>query len=463
MKSNSTLSKLHFHSNKPVAIEKDFRSIVHPSNCTNKGTRSTIVTGCFLAALILSGCRSYKEYYTQERNLYNGTVFLKNGKKGKGRIGFPNAESSTVLFQAARSRRQIKTEDIRRLELYHPSAPDKVRTVQYMPIKYFWSKNKKLWVVREATGKYVSAYIGASGYKINSKGTLLLGSPSQQMINANGIVTTIPPSFPVYMIKKGEEKLSQVGLVEGKIINESGNFRGVVSRYLKDDPQLTEYIRKARWGYEHVEDIVKAYVPNRSPRQKLNLPPIPPLSNKLMTDDFTKDLILYLESAISPGHSSTIAIGIRYSCYRNILLGGSVGYASVKYGFEDMSGYFNGEYQITPDTKYPLMFKRESSATFNFYGGLQLPMDLHSFYLIPSASFNLGAYGGSKYSAFYLGPLIMSDIGFKLAYGSSLLVGLGFGYMSPLVGNATRLEGTFPGYNQYAPFNAMFLRIGYKY
>lgn len=418
-----------------------------------------------LPTFLFNSCSVYKamkEYNTQENNLYEGSVFLSNGEKQTGRVAFPNYESETVLFfDASGTRSEIKREDIEHLVLYNSSAPDIVYSVHFLPIR----KTGKRWVVKTAEGEYLTSYIGAAGYKILSDGTLELGGYRQHISTGNG-TAVVNPSFPVLMQKKGETELTMVGL-KGGVNMESSGLRSGFSRFLKDDPQLTQYIRDAKWGYDNLGEIVEYYIPNRTEDQKLALAELAPVPVKFFTDDLTHEIIVHAETGfpIDKDHGTMFGIGFKFVPYKFFTWDFGVGYTTadvVSYDKRMENHLINGLYTAPV---IPEDYITEKCVNFNIFAGGQLPMDLKKIYLIPSAGVNFGASIFTNNISFnpYYGPTGMLDIGFKFKYGNILLLGCGYRHNIPIASDSKRAENAYPDYDAFKPYGTLIMRLTYKF
>jgi hypothetical protein len=418
-----------------------------------------------LYAALTSSCSTYintlKEYNAQEGNTYPGTVLLKNGVQLAGEVAFPNLLSKTVLFINQKGERSdLQAAEIEKIELHHASAPGKVYSIYYLLMK----KNSNSWVVQMDESKYVTAYICAAGYKIKADGSLELGGYMRSYSTGpNGARAVEQPSFPVYLKKETAAFPKMVG-VKGGAANEGSALRMGVSRYLKDDPQLTEYMRNAKWGVDDIDKIVENYIPNRTEDQPFELATIAPLAPEFISNDFTKETIFYLETAFPQGQKPMFGLGMKYVPIKFIQAGANIGYAPVKYVSSDKR--IENHPFITDENKGPYTdplipedYATANCFNANIFAGLQLPMDLKKLYLIPSASMNIGGLVGSDYYTLYYGPSGMIDIGIKLNYGDVLLIGGGYRYNIPI----KKTEASYPGYDAFIPFGSALVRLTYKF
>ncbi|MDR0541916.1 MAG: hypothetical protein LBH19_06850, partial [Dysgonamonadaceae bacterium] len=386
--------------------------------------KSKIMLLFFMPAVFFSSCNSYlaamKEYNSQESNLYEGTVYLLDGARKTGETALPNYESATVLFFDSKGNKEtIPAEDIEKIELFNSFAPDRIYSAHYLPVKSVSGKNKNRWVVKLSDGKYVQAYIGAAGYKIDKDGSLVLGGYQYRQQGA-----TIQPSFPVYMVRNNESKLTMVGM-KGGVHLEGSAFRSGVSRYLKDDPQLMEYIRNAKWDISNLSEITENYIPNRTENQPLLFAAV---SAPFLTDDLTKEVICYAETIFPEGSAPMYGLGIKVNPHKFITLAGDVNcgqFEFISYDKRIDNHLFNNLYT---DPVIPEDYARGTALNFNVSAGLQLPMRLKNIYLAPSANINFGGLfvpAEAGYENFYYGPGGMLDIGYKLKYGNIIMLGFG--------------------------------------
>lgn len=427
----------------------------------NKNIRTA--TLLILCATLLSSCSAYinslKEYNIQERNTYPGTVFLKSGEQLTGKAAFPNYSSKTVLFINSNGERNtLQTANIERIELYNEATPDKVYSVYYLKLK----RNRTYWVVQMAKGEYVTAYISAIGYKIFEDGSLDLGGYTNTYSVGNGARVVESPSFPIYMKKETAEYPTMIG-VKGGSTNESSALRMGVSRYLKDDPQLTEYVRNAKWGVYDIDKIVENYIPNRSADQPLLLATIAPMPSQVISNDFTKETIFYFETAFLQNQKSMFGIGMKYIPLKYIAAGLNVGYAQIEYVsyLNRLNNHLFNNLHTAP--VIPEDYAKANCFNINLFAGIQIPVNLKKIYLIPSASMNIGGLANPEYGTFYYGPVGMIDAGFKFNNGSAVLIGGGYRHNIPLKSAAKKAEDSYPGYDAFSPFGSFLLRLTYKF
>lgn len=428
-----------------------------------------IICTFITSVVFLNGCSSYlnalKEYNVQEFNTYPGAVYLKNGERRTGMVAAPNVESKSVLYIGGDSvKRAFDAKEIEKIELYNAAFPERMYVFRLMPVKSFSGSSNK-WMVLLVASENLSAYIAAAGYRILSDGSLQLGGYSHSTRGGFSTSTTLP-SFPIYFQKKGDKYPSFVG-VRGGVVNEAPAFRAGVSRFLRDDPQLTEYMRNAKWSIDNVEDIVTAYTPNRSEANKLEFEgvAVEPQAYSLFTNDFTKEVIYYAETAYSLDKSGMqYGLGVRYIPYKFINLGANMGYASVVQVSSDkrlINHLPNNNINTAP--VIPEDYTKGNGAYLDMHVGGQLPFDLKKVYLIPSANMSFGGLESGDYDTWYYGPMGMLDLGFKLNYDSSLLLGVGYRYIIPIKNATEKAEASYPGHDAYQSFGSAFFRLTYKW
>lgn len=422
----------------------------------------TIVVGLFFAS-----CNTSQSLLTkQEYNNYTGTIFLKNGEQKTGRVGMPTPDSKSILFIAGGSvaDEQVATEKIDRIEFLLNNSSNKIYTVRYMPVKGMFNKISHKWLMNIAEGPNASAYIGAASYKINLDGSIGLGG-TRQFVNHGNSSMVVNPSFPIYMKKKGDEVLQQVALTKG-ISFEDSAFRTGISRFLSDDPKLTEHVRNEKWGFDELNIIVQNYIPNRGDAELIiDGVVIEPKERSLFTADLNKELVFAAEVALPSEdiYSVQFGIGIRSTLAKFFTYGADIGYASAKY-VDYMKRLEN--HGINNIDKVPVEdrdFSKQGLFRFNLSAGGQLPFDLNKIYLIPGAHVAFGGMLGSEFSTFYYGPMATFDVGIKLGHGNILLLGAGYRQNIPLKSDEAKEEDSAPGFEAYKSYGNLLFRLGYKF
>lgn len=432
----------------------------------NNSTHFLKCTILLLSIVLLSSCGIGKNFYAdQELNNYPGTIYLSNGESKTGQVGMPSSNSKTVLLKAkGKADESIEAEKVDRIEFTANLTTDKVHIVRYLPVKGMFNKKSNRWVVCFSEGPYTSAYVGAANYKINADGTMSFVGTRQVVNHGNGTMI-VNPSYPVYMMKKGDDALTQVALTKG-ISFEDSAFRSGVSNFLHDDPQLTEYIQDEKWGFDNMNSIVQNYNPNRgNSALVIDGVTIAPRKRSLLTNDFNKEMIWYVESALPSDdkYSAQFGIGIRSTIHKFFTYGVDIGYASAKY-IDQTKRLEN--HSINDIDKVPVEARdlsKQGLFRVNASLGGQLPFRFNKIYLIPGAHLGLGAMLGSEYSTFYYGPMATLDLGFKLKRGNIFLIGGGYRHNIPLKGDEAKAEASGPGFEAYEPYGNILIRAAYKF
>lgn len=305
-----------------------------------------------------------------------------------------------------------------------------------------------MWLVQVAEGPYVSAYIGAEGYRLNADGTVeLVGT--RQVIGTGHGTAIINPSFPVYMLKGGNKASVNVGLKEG-VSFEGSAFRSGVSRYLSDDPTLCEYMRQEKWDFDNIATIMMNYNLHRGNSELvIDGKVIIPKKRSILTNDLDGEMIFALEAALPADnlYGPQFGLGIRSSKYKFFSYGGDLGFASVKY-IDDVK-WIENHPMITGQPETPATdadFSKSTLFRFNAFAGGQLPLRFGNVYLVPAAHFVFGGTLGTEYSTFYYGPMGTLDLGFRLKHGDIFFVGAGYRQNIPLKGEEAKAEASVPGF-----------------
>lgn len=422
-----------------------------------------------VSAIFLSSCSTNKKIALGDRGwTYPGTVYLKNGDQKTGQVNLPSPTDKTIYIgndpNETLSRTFLQGEEIDRIELAHPAAPDKVYTARYMTLKLAFGRKVDRWVICIVEGLHASAYIGAESYGINSDGSLELTGTRQQ-INTGHSIAIIQPSYPIYMMKKGDKGLTFVALTKG-IQFEGSAFRSGVTHFLRDDPKLCEYIRHEKWDFKNINDIITSYNPDRGDEDLvINGITIAPRKKKLLTGDFDKEMIFYVESAIPSdrNYSTQFGLGIRTSAYKFLAYGADLGFASAKYVDEvkRVENHPGGQWTNAPVIDADL--SKQTLFRLNMFAGGQLPLDLKKVYLIPGVHIGFGGMFGTEYSTLYYGPMTTLDLGFKLKGGSILMLGGGYRRNILLKGDEGKSEASASGFEAYKPYGNILIRLSYKF
>lgn len=443
-------------------IQKNKPFLITFSFCVKLSYMALLIIFVF----ILSSCGTSKKTSKQDGR-YPGTIHLTNGKKTSGIIHIPSGSSKTVVIVNKENNKDVhaafNSEETQKIEVYHPNSPDHPSTMQYMPIKDLFNKISYRWLVVISEGPYASAYIGADFYKITPNGEIELGGYRQVIYRPNGSVI-LNPSFPIYLMKKGDRGLTTVSLKEGISFEES-SFRSGVSRFFADDPKLSEYMRHQKWKFDDLNIIIKNYNPNRGNGDlTINGITIAPLKKSLLTRDFDKELFWTLETAIPSDehYGSQYALGIRSTLFRFMSYGVNAGFGSVEY-IDDVKRVENhpGNWIEAPAIESD--FSKQNSFRINTFAGAQLSFDLGKIYLVPAAHISFGGLMGVEYQALNYGPMATLDIGFKLKKGGILLLGGGYNYNIPLKSEEDKETASAPGFKAYEPYSSLLFRISYKH
>ncbi|MCL1937915.1 MAG: hypothetical protein FWF52_05935 [Candidatus Azobacteroides sp.] len=413
------------------------------------------------AILILNSCTASKALMgNQSKNTYSGTVYLKNGEQKTGIVTIPHYTDKQVSFSKEGGEAEmINSEKIDKIVLHN----SETSIFRYMPIRSVFKKISRGWVLNIAEGPYVSAYIGAAFYEIDSDGKVYLVGRSltiNQGVNQAG--ATIPPSYPVYMMKQGDNALVQVAFRKG-INYESSAFRTGVSRYLTDDPALTEYMRQEKWGFDDIGVIIENFNPNRGNKElTINGITVQPKKKRLITDAFDNELIFHVETAwpTDNNYGAQFGIGARSSFKRFFAYGGDLGYASAKY--VDQSKRIDNHIDFRTAPVIEADFSKEGQFRFNTFAGFQLPLDFGKLYLIPSALYSFGATWGLEYGSTLHGPMVLLDFGIKLKQGTLLFIGGGYRRNTPIINKEDKASASYPGFEAYKPYGNLLFRIGCK-
>ena len=422
-----------------------------------------------LLVVVLSSCSTLKYLNEQITESYPATIFFINGEKKSGLVDLPSAAVKLVkLVEHSGEEKQINSEEIKKIE-YHPNEfPGKVYTASYLPFKKrLTGRVVNRWVMQMAKGPYITAYIGAKGYGINSDGSIKLIGERQVIQHNGGNMgnTVINPSFPIFIMKKGEDKLTIIAVKEG-VNFESSSFRSGVSYYLSDDPQLCTYVRQEKLGVNDIDLIVENYKPNRGNEELTIGGVIIPLRKKrLFTNDLDNELFFSAEAAMHSGnrYGNQYCVGIRSFFNRFYTYGGNVGYASAQYVDAvrriDNHGINDAEYARVIDED----IMEENLFRINTYVGAQLPFNFKNIYLIPAANITLGGMFGTEYAAVTCGAMTTLDVGFRMKRGGVVLLGGGYRHNIPLVSEDYKAEASAPGFDAYEPYGSLLFRLSYKF
>lgn len=394
---------------------------------------------------------------------YPGTVYLFNGLSETGYVQTIHYNSKNVKIynenEGKDLRKTIPADSIKSVEIYNEKSPEKIHRFEYLKIK----KNKRNWLGEIAKGTNVRTFIMAQGYEISTYGYLVITGTSTTYYTNNIQTMKIQPSYPVYMIKNGEEVATIISL-HGGIKFEDSAFRGGVSKYLSDDSEICKLIRNNKLGFDDLDMINKLYNPNRAnmpliyKNEVIRIKP-----DQFFTEYFNKELRWKFEFDIplDNQHGVQARFGLQSSFMKFFTYGFDVGYGSATFVEEGLlPPYFNNK----PITEEYLV--NASGIAFNGSLGTHLPMDLKSCYLVPGVSVALGALiCENNESAFnlYYAPTFTLDVGLKLKYGNVVFIGAGLRNHVPIVSQEARDNQTYNGFAYYTNYNSLFLRIGYQF
>lgn len=427
------------------------------------------ICSLLLSTLLTVSCGSSKMAVKQQVNNYSGVIYLKDGSKKVGMVGIPSANSKDIYIEEADVANAtpiyVEGDKIDRIEYTFGTDAQKVYTMRQLPYKDLFSGNALYWVLCISEGPNVSAYIGAANYYIRADGTIALGGTKQVIQHSTGGSAVIQPSFPVYMIKKGEKALSLVTLKDG-IGFEASSFRTGVSRFLADDAKLCEYVRQQKWGFDNIATIVQNYIPNRGQAELTVDGKIVSLQERsLFTEALDEEIIWTVETAFpsNSAYSMQFGIGIRSTLAKFFTYGFDVGYAKAKY--IDSNKRIGNHAPDTWDTAPAIDADFSEQGLFRANGsvGGQLPFDFGKIYLIPGAHLGFGATLATEYNTFYYGPMATLDVAIKLQKGGLLVIG--GGYRRNICGKSSegKEEASVPGFKAYEPYNNLLVRVGYKF
>lgn len=394
-----------------------------------------------------------------------GKVHLYNGLSKTGYVQTINYNSKIINIYSEKSGKNlisaIPSDSIQRIEIYNEKSPEKTHRFEYLKIK----KDKKNWLAEIAEGPNVRTFIMAQGYEIDTDGSLIVLGTSTTYYSNNMPTMNIQPSYPVYMIKKGEEVATIISL-HGGIKFENSAFRGGFSRYLSDDKTICDLIRKNKLGFNDIDMINKLYDPNRGNAALIyNNKEITIEPDHFFTNYFNKELEWKFEfdKPLDNQHGVQARIGLQSSFMKFLTYGFEFGYGSAIFADEALLPPYYKMNNTKITEKYLV---KSHGMLINTFLGTHLPMDLKSFYLIPGFSVALGALiCENNESAFNLhyAPTFTLDVGLKLKYGSVVFIGAGLRNYVPIVSQEARDNQTYNGFSYYNNYNSLFFRIGYQF
>ncbi len=391
---------------------------------------------CFLFVVFVTGSCAVHEPLVPLKSV-DGEVVLKNGNVEKGKVSILKPKEVSVNDKI------ITSSDVKEVQFYNKNIPEIKYVLKYMPI----NKRRKFWIAKMGEGEHLTTYIGAPAYEVNDKGVLIITG----YVVVSGRSAS-PPSFPVFMMKKGAEKMKQVGLHKG-VSKENAFLRAGISRYLRDDPEFCEYIRYKKLGFDDLELITRNYTPNRQGRLTIDGKKVRKIKPPFITYDLDNELIYNFEL----GFPTLKYYGLQYS----------LGFNSFKKRFFSYGFNIRFETFTSPPANDPLYEDFASSFPFFItsagYLGAALPMSIKGkFYIVPGMHVFAGMrFGGGPSLVF--GPMPNVDFGFKLRdVGDILLVGVGYRYNKCTSLFSRRFIDSSSSF-ALEPFGTVFIRLSYKF
>ena len=393
---------------------------------------------------------------------YPGTVFFLNGNKKTANLEIPKAMSEKVHIKTGEGSATISADSIDRIAIQTSAG----NTLEFY---YRHNKRRKVWVYKKCEGANVSAYVGAAAYQINEDGTPhFIGIPLHYFKGKDTI--TIEASFPLYAYRKKDKQLQLVTFI-GKGY-EPAAFRKGISRVLKDDPMLCEYLREQKWDYEDLQNFVENYNPNRKETQlTVNGEVVERKPQRFITDELNKEIIIFLDylhpsNKIFNVYGSELNIGVRSTVARFFTGSAGIGYGKTQYvddkkRSEKYPELWTQEVEVAQDE-----FSETTCFNANVFLGGQTPFRFYRLYLIPAAGWNFGTLWSMDFATEYHGLQLSFDLGYKMKYGSILFAGLSFRQMKPLQKESDDDNWVYhskPRFFKYPDVNAIALRIGYKF
>lgn len=296
-------------------------------------TKNLLPCAVLLGLLILNGCGINKMFTPHKPVYYQGAATLKNGEHKSGFFGMPKSDADEIFLYSQNEGKgtseSIPAENVAVLELHHPASPQNKAVFEYLPIKGLLGKPKNHWLLLLSKSEHLAAYVGAREYNIAPSGEVLLIGTTQTIHHGPSRGTTsIQPSFPVYMTKKNETELANVG-VRGGVSFEGSALRSGITRFLADDPALCDYIRNQKLEYRNIPHIVSLYNPERGNEPLYVEGKEVKIEKKFITNFFDRELIYNLEAGKPSGsrYGGELGLGIRSSIFKFVSYGGDLGIA----------------------------------------------------------------------------------------------------------------------------------------
>lgn len=411
-----------------------------------------LVSFCCLSGLLLA----------KEKITYPCTIFFINGHIKTANMEIPEALKTSLYVQTGDTATTIPADSIDKVA---------IQTTANVTLEFYYRDNgrRKVWVYKKCEGANASAYIGALIYKINEDGTPRFVGVSMHVANRKD-TTTFHSSFPLYIIRKKDKQLQWATFISEQ--PESSAFRKGISRILKDDPMLCEYIHEQKWDYRDIQNIIENYEPNRREIQlSVNGKIAERKPQKLITENLNNKMIFFVDyllpnKEIFDIYGSQVNLGVRSTVVRFFTYSAGIGYGKAKYvDNEKLSAKYpelwQQEIEVAPDD-----FSKTDCFNATISIGGQLPFRIQRFYLIPAAGWNLGTLWSMNFATSYHGLQLSFDCGYKMKYGSILFAGLSFRQMNSLKKKQDEDNWVFhshPRFFKYPDINSIALRIGYKF
>jgi len=412
-----------------------------------------------IAIVFLFSCFPYASF-AEEGVFYRGTIFFLNGKEKTTNLEIPQARTEKVKIETEGVNVVVSADSVDRIAIQTPVG-------NILEFYYRHNSIRKVWVYKKYEGANASAYIGAADYKINENGTPHFVGVSARILHDNGI-DSIPPSFPLYVSRKKDKQLQFVMFI-GKDY-EAATFRKRISRVLRDDPMLCEYLREQKSGYEDLRSLIENYNPNREDTQlTVNGKVIKCKPPKLITEDLNGEIIFFVDylhpnNKVFNIYGNGLNIGIRSTTARFFTGSVDVGYEKEQYvddrkRSEKYPELWMQRVEVAQDE-----FSETSCLNVNVFLGGQVPFHIQRFYMIPSAGWNFGTLLSEDFATEYHGLQLSFDLGYKTKYGSVLFAGLSFRQMKPVKSKLDVNNWVYhssPLFFKYPDVDAVALRIGF--
>ena len=421
------------------------------------------ISKIYIAIVFLFSCFPYF-VNAEEGVFYRGTIFFLNGDKKTANLEIPQARTEAVYFETEGISTIVAADSVDRIAIQTPAGNS-------LDFCYRHNSIRKVWVYKKCEGANVSAYIGAADYKINEDGTPHFVGISARIEHNDG-TDLIPPSFPLYVARKNDKQLQLVTFIGEDY--DATTFRKQISRVLRNDPILCEYLREQKWGYEDLHNIVENYNPNRVDTQlTVNGEEIKCNPQKLITDELNGEMILFVDylhpnNKVFNIYGDGLNIGLRRIAARFFTGSVGIGYEKAQYVDDEIRRKKhpdiwgpNKEYEVASDE-----FSETNCFNINIFVGGQAPFHIQKFYIIPSVGWNFGTLMSKNFATEYHGLQLSFDLGYKTKYGSVLFAGLSFRQMKPVKKKQDTENWAYhssPRFFKYPDVDAVALRIGYKF